>query len=212
MIMTSNEDFGKALDRIAAYIGMPHLETPQKVILIDFFKSEFKTIRADELLEAVKGAISGRIEPPKDISKIQRLSTGWFGSILQGYKKKRQELNARPEPVLPDHKGPILSQFTGVDGKERAYFERLEAWYLKHSNTLPPFGWAYGHARKYLHENGKLLVTAKDKDEVNRLALEHLRTLPAIFKGGKSVKRKVEQTHLDRAVMQLHLKRQTTIA
>jgi len=210
---STSKDYGDALDQVAAYISATPLETAQKIVLIDFFKKEFKTVTPLELIEAVRGSYSGRIEPTRDIMKIQRLSTGWWGAVLQGYKKKRQELRARPEPVQPDHQSaPILSQFTGIDGKERAYYEGLERWYLENGNKLPPYGWAYSHARKYAQDKGELLVTHEDEREVKSMAVEYLRTLPTLFQGGKTVKRKVEQSHLDRAVMQVHLKRKFTIS
>jgi hypothetical protein len=204
----SNEDYGNELDRMAAYIGMAPLSTTQKLILIDFLKSEFRTIQPSELIDAVKGVMSGRIEPTKDVTKIQRMSTGWFGAILNAYKKKRQELNARPEPVRMDR--PQIETFTGIDGKEKGYYEGLKKWYLENGG-LPPYGWAYAHARKYVQDRGELLVKKEDQNKVNKLASDYVKSLPAIYKAGKVVRRKVEQIHLDRAVMQLHLARLTEI-
>lgn len=210
-ITTSNTEYGNILDKVAAYIGAPPLGEPEKLVLIDFFKSEFRTVRPDEFLEAVKGVISGRIETARDISRIQRLSSGWWGAILQGYRAYRRNQNRLNDPITPESLSvERISQFTGIDGKERGYYETLEKWYLEHGNTLPPFGWAYGHARKWLKDNG-LLVKAEDKAEVERLAIEHMKSLPTILKSGRMVKRKLEQIYLDRAVCELHLKRKFTI-
>lgn len=195
---------------IALYVGIDEPTKMESTVLVEFLKSQFGRMMLSDVSEAVKLALADKL-PDLNIDFIRKMSSGWFGKILTAYKKQKTERNRLNDPITPESLSvERISQFTGIDGKERGYYETLEKWYLEHGNTMPPFGWAYGHARKWLKNNG-LLVKAEDKAEVERLALDHIRSLPTILQGGRTVKRKLEQIYLDRAVCELHLKRKFTI-
>ncbi len=203
-----NQDYGEALDKIAAYISTNTLTAPQKMVLIDFFKSEFKTVRPDELLEAVKGAISGRIEPPKDITKIQRLSAGWFGSILQGYKKHRQAERMRNAPIEIDDRVRLLSDMRGKPGRGAEYYKLLEKWY-KDFGGLPKYGWAWKECLDYLKETDQLLTTNADQNTIRNNAKAYCTQKPDRKGVSYSDKSEVSANDLERETMRLHLKRLT---
>ena len=201
-----NQDYGEALDKIAAYISTNTLTAPQKMVLIDFFKSEFKTVRPDELLEAVKGVISGRIDTPRDVTKIQRLSAGWFGSILQGYKKHRQAERMRNAPIELDDRVRLLSGLRGKPGRGAEYYKLLEKWY-RDFGGLPKYGWAWKECIDYLKETDQLLTTDADQNTIRNNAKAYCTQKPDRKGVSYSDKSEVSANDLEREEMRLHLKR-----
>ena len=203
-----NQDYGEALDKIAAYISTSTLTAAQKMVLIDFFKSEFKTIRPDELLEAVKGAISGRIEPPKDIAKIQRLSAGWFGSILQGFKKHRQAERVRNPAIEVDDRVRLLDGLGGKPGRGSEYYSLLLKWY-KDFGGMPKYGWAWKECLDYLKETDQLLTTPADLSEIRQKAKQYCTQKPDKKGVSYSDKSEVSANDIERETIRLHLNRLT---
>jgi hypothetical protein len=197
-------EIGDQLDKVSAYIDAPVLTKVQKVSVIDFLISEFGSVPVDELGKAVKMVLAEKLETSKDISYISKQSVGWWGTILSAWVKHRRELRKRPEPV--DFTKPRLEQFTGVQGKDRVYYEKLDEWYQKYGR-MPEYGWPYGFARAHAESEGILNVHKEDKNEVHSLAFDYLKTLPVKIVGGRSEKKRVEQKHLDYAVMTIHFKR-----
>jgi len=190
-------DIADQLDKVSAYLDAPVLTKVQKVAVIDFLISEFKTVQVDELSTAVKLVLAEKLETTRDIAYITKQSVGWWGTILSAWTKHKREMRKRPDPI--DLTKPQLTQYTGVDGKDREYYEQLVKWYKL--NGMPDYGWAYNKARKYAENNGLLLVKPSDKDAVWEVAREYFRTKR------RERNEKIGQPHLDYAVMFLHLKR-----
>lgn len=193
----------KELDLIALYIGAEDLTDIQATAAIDFIKTQFGALELSDLSEAVKMALAGKLKI-ENIDYTKKLSAVWLGKVLSAYSRYKIEMNRRNPPIKPDHL--MIESFTG--GDERGYYERLEAWYLEHG--MPDY-WAFGLARRWIKDNG-LLVTKEDKDEVERMAIEYLSDQPTVFKrvNGRhkqAVKKELTQDHLDRVVLELHLKR-----
>ena len=168
------------------------LTQPQKVAVIDFFVSEFPTVKVDELSKAVKLVLSEKLETSRDIAYISKQSVGWWGTILSAWIKYRRQMKQRPEPI--DFNKPQIEQFTGVEGKNHSYYELLDKWY-QHHGEMPTYGWPYKSARAYAESNQILNVEIDDRNEVYEIA--------RAYKKGV----KVEQHHLDYAVMSIHFKR-----
>jgi|TARA_R100000084_G_scaffold108834_1_gene72747 hypothetical protein len=197
-------EIANQLDKVSAYIDSPPLTQVQKVSVIDFLISEFGSVPVEELGKAVKMVLAEKLETSKDVAYISKQSVGWWGTILSAWVKHKRTIKARPEPV--DLSKPRLEQFTGVDGKDRVYYEKLEEWYREHG-CLPEYGWPYNFARRYATDQGILQVTAKDEEEVKAIARTYLRGLPSMAR--TTQKRVLEQKHLDYAVMAIHFKRLT---
>ena len=180
------------LDKVSAYIDAPPLTQVQKVSVIDFLISEFGTIPVEELGKAVKMVLAEKLETSKDVAYIPKQSVGWWGTILSAWQKYRREIKKRPEPI--DLSKPMIEQFTGTEGKNDRYYQLLDDWYKK-NGEMPEYGWPYKYARAHAESEGILNVEADDRDEVYQIARD--------YKKGK----KVEQNHLDYAVMSIHFKR-----
>lgn len=204
--VTDDLTIRKELDLIALYIGAEDLTDIQATAAIDFIKTQFGGLVVSDISQAVKMALAGKLNI-QNLDYTKKLSAVWLGKVLRAYSDFKTEYNRRNPPIKPDHLK--LESFTGVDGQERGYYERLEAWYLEHGE-MPEF-WPYSLARKWIKDDG-LLVTKEDKNEVERMAIEYLADQPTVFKrvNGRhkqAVKKELEQDHLDRAVLELHLKR-----
>ncbi len=191
------------LDKVSAYIDAPPLTQVQKVSVIDFLISEFGTIPTEELGKAVKMVLAEKLETSKDVAYISKQSVGWWGTILSAWVKHRRELNKRPEPI--DFNRPMIEKFTGVDGKNHSYYQLLDNWF-RINLRMPEYGWPYKYARAYATDQGTLNVTPEDKDEVHEIARAYLSRLPSLTSKGNQ-KHKLEQHHLDYAVMAIHFKR-----
>ena len=191
------------LDKVSAYIDAPPLTQVQKVSVIDFLISEFGTIPTEELGKAVKMVLAEKLETSKDVAYISKQSVGWWGTILSAWQKHRRELKKRPEPI--DFNRPMIEKFTGVDGKNHSYYQLLDNWFSI-NGRMPEYGWPYKYARAYATDQGTLNVTPEDKAEVHEIARAYLSRLPSLTSKG-SQKHKLEQHHLDYAVMAIHFKR-----
>lgn len=180
------------LDKVSAYIDSPPLTQMQKMSVIDFLISEFGGIPVEEMGKAVKMVLAEKLETSKDVAYISKQSVGWWGTILSAWQKYRREIKKRPEPI--DLSKPMIEQFTGKEGKNDRYYQLLDDWYKQHGE-MPTYGWPYKYARAHADEVQILKVTKDDRDEVYQIAREYK-------KGAK-----VEQNHLDYAVMSIHFKR-----
>lgn len=206
--MSTSQDLGDAVDKVAAYLGNDPLTAPEKMVFADFMLSEFKTVRADELLDAVKGVISGRIQTPTDVTRIKKLSSGWWGSVLRGYKIYRSEEARRNPAIEMDDNKRLQIGAVGVPGKDQEYYERLAKWFFDFGG-MPSYGWAYkkalSHARTLSDYN------VKKSDE--KLIMERARIYCSKKQGTKgltfSEKSKVTENDIDREVLRLHFERMT---
>tara|TARA_R110000751_G_scaffold41878_1_gene97802 strand:- start:42 stop:686 length:645 start_codon:yes stop_codon:yes gene_type:complete len=203
----SHREIGDTIDKISAYIGTEPLSNPQKAVLLDFLVSEFRTVSPDEMLEAVKGAISGRLQVPRDITRISKMSAGWFGSILQGYKIQRSLNRSRPEPITTENVMGLLQEFGGGKGKDQEYYDGLIAWHQK--NGQMPYAWAWGKARKYAQTLPGFNITASDEVVIKGMAKEIRMKMPKKWGTPARDHNKISQNDLDKAVMFLHIKRIT---
>lgn len=204
--VTDDLSIRKELDLIALYMGADDLTDIQATAAIDFIKTQFGGLSLADLSKAVKMALAGKLEI-QNLDYTKKLSAVWLGKVLQAYSSYKTEYNRRNPPAITE--AVKLEVFTGVDGKERGYYERLDAWYQEHNEM--PSAWPYSHARKWIKDNG-LLVGKDDKEEVEKMALEYVMDLPSVFKRvdcrtKKRQCRELTQDNLDRAVLELHLKR-----
>lgn len=206
--MTRSESLADEVDKVAAYLGNEPLTGPEKMVIVDFLNSEFKTIEPTELLEAVKGVIAGRIQTPTDVTRIKKLSTGWWGSVLRGYKSYRSERKARPEAITPDNIVNRLSQFGGVDGKDREYYETLKRMYFEYGG-MPPYGYAYKQARDYAATLPDFGVTDKDATLIEDRAKAARMSRPKKQGVPYSEQNVVSQHDRDKQVLRLHFERLT---
>jgi hypothetical protein len=206
--MSTSQNLGDAVDKVAAYLGNDPLTAPEKMVFADFMLSEFKTVRADELLDAVKGVISGRIQTPTDVTRIKKLSSGWWGSVLRGYKVYRSEEARRNPAIEMDDRKRLEINSGGVDGKDAEYYRLLKKWYFEHGQ-IPPYGWAWKQARNH----AKTLPNYAIKKSDEALIMERARIYCSKKQGTKgltfSEKSKVTENDIDREVLRLHFERMT---
>jgi len=185
------------LDKISAYIDAPLLTQVQKVSVIDFLISEFPNIEVAELSKAVKLILAEKLTPARDVAYITKQSVGWWGTNLSAYIQYRRDERSRPK--IPNPEALRLEEYKD---RERDLYEGLLEWVEEHG-AFPEYGWDYNAARKYAKEQGILNVSKKDRAEVWEIAEAYHKSNKSLF----DRKKKLSKSHLDYAVMKIHINR-----
>lgn len=194
-------DLGNELDRVSAYLNAPTLEPEQKVSVIDFIRAEFGSLKLEDIGGAIKAVMSGRVEPTSDISRISKMSVGWFGAILKPYKTHIEAENRRNPPI--EFTGPVLQMDNSDKGRDQKFYDHLESMYIANGNELPET-YAWKKARRHASRSGILKVFKTDERRCKDIALGYLNA-PRV--GNIDPPKKVTDNEKEKAIMQLHFDR-----
>jgi len=187
---------------VSAYINAPKLEPEQKVSVIDFIRSEFGSLKLEDIGGAVKAVMSGRVEPTSDISRISKQSVPWYGAILKPYKNYLEAENRR-NPLITPKDMITLATHNSKEGDDQRFYDHLEQMYIRNGHTLPET-YAWLKVRRHASRTGMLKVFKADESRCKEMARGYL-TAPRV--GNIDPPMKVTRNEIEKAMVQLHFDR-----
>jgi len=195
-------ELGNALDKVSAYLNAPQLEPEQKVSVVDFIRSEFGSLKLEDIGGAVKAVMSGRVEPTSDISRISKQSVGWYGAILKPYKTYLEAENRRNPPITPNDMN-TLATHNSNEGNDQRFYDHLEQMYIRNGHKLPET-YAWLKVRRHATREGILKVFKADESTCKEMARGYL---SAQRVGNIDPPTKVTRNEIEKAMCQLHFDR-----
>lgn len=186
--------------------GYDKLNDEEKRARISFLRREFPDIALENVVDAVSGVISGRIDagPGPDHKFTKKLSPEWFSCMFIAFRLYWIEKRRKT-----DIQTPKTEEASPGSTDEEFYLGLLNI--VESEGTLP-FGWNFTAARRYLSESGKLNVTPEQISEIGERISKSVINAAVTIRDARAARIRVSEKNFsdsaaaDRMIIELHFK------